>query len=209
MQVLTLHPHSLEQHAARLAKLVESGAPAKFDAIVAVRHGGSYVCDAFCQYFPKKNYEERFEVTLQRPSTKRKNGIVSRILRFLPYPILDLMRMGESKVLSWKRSTINDQRSKVAIPEIEVPEGLARLLREEKTPNILIIDDAIDSGYTLFAITEALKKANSNATLRIAVMTETTEQPHIRADYSLYRNKTLIRFPWSNDYKPLLQESLL
>ncbi len=90
----------------------------------------------------------------------------------------------------------------MGLPEIEVPEGLERLLREEKTPNILIIDDAIDSGDTLFAIAETLKKANGKATLRIAVMTETTEQPRIRADYSLYRNKTLIRFPWSNDYKP-------
>ncbi len=202
MQVLTLHPDAFEQHAARLAELVETGTPAKFDAIVAVRRGGSYVCDAFCHYFPKENYKARYDVSLQRPSTKRKNGMVSRILKRLPYPILDLMRMGESKVLSWKRSSINDQRLTMELPEIEVPEGLERLLREEKTPNILIIDDAIDSGHTLFAIAETLKKANSNATLRIAVMTETTDKPLIRADYSLYRNKTLIRFPWSNDYKP-------
>ncbi len=202
MQVLTLDPAAFEQHSARLAEAVAAGdAPQKFDAIVAVRRGGSYVCDSFCQYFPKENYKARYDVALQRPSTKRKNGILSQVLKRLPYPILDLMRMAESKVLSWKRLTINDQRSKVAIPEIEVPEGLERLLREEKTPNILIIDDAIDSGDTLFAIAETLRKVNSQTRLRIAVMTETTIKPRIRADYSLYRNKTLIRFPWSNDYK--------
>ncbi len=201
MQVLTLDPNAFERHAAQLAELVELGVSAKFDAIVAVRRGGSYVCDSFCHYFPKENYNDRYDVALQRPSTKRKNGIVSKVLKLLPYPILDLMRMAESKVLAWKRLTINDQRSKVAIPAIEMPEGLAETLREEKIPKILIIDDAIDSGDTLFAIAETLKKANSNATLSIAVMTETTEQPRIRADYSLYRNKTLIRFPWSNDYK--------
>lgn len=198
MQVLTLDPKAFELHAAQLAELVKKGSPAKFDAILAVRRGGSYVCDAFCQYFPKENYGARYDVSLQRPSTKRKNGTASRILKQLPYPILDLMRIIESTLLSWRKKAKKDS----TISQIEMPKGLAKLLSEKKTPNILIIDDAIDSGDTLFAIVKTLKNANRNATFRIAVMTETMEQSRLHADYSLYRNKTLIRFPWSNDYRP-------
>ena len=68
-------------------------------------------------------------------------------------------------------------------------------------PKILVIDDAIDSGDTLFAIATTLKDMNPDARIDIAVMTETTRHPRIRANYTLYRNRTLIRFPWSNDYK--------
>ena len=66
---------------------------------------------------------------------------------------------------------------------------------------ILVIDDAIDSGDTLSAIASTLRHRNPEATVCIAVMTETTADPCIRANYALYRNRTLIRFPWSNDYK--------
>ncbi len=198
MQVLTLDPSAFEQHAAKLAELVETSDSHRFDAIVAVKRGGSFVCDAFCHYFPKENYKERYDISLQRPSTKRKNGVINKILKQLPYPLLNLMRMAESRLLSWRK----EREEHAPIPNIDFPGGLAKILRDEEMPNILIIDDAIDSGDTLFAIAKTLRKANIQAMIRIAVITETTMNPRIHADYSLYRNKTLIRFPWSNDYKP-------
>ena len=68
-------------------------------------------------------------------------------------------------------------------------------------PEILVIDDAIDSGDTLAAIVKTLRQTNPYVSVSIAVITETTRRPRIRANYTLYRNRTLIRFPWSNDYK--------
>ena len=197
MQVLTLDPARLDRHAAKLAKTVEEDSGGDFDAIVAVRRGGSFVCDAFCRHFPNDLYGARYDVTLQRPSTKRKNGTLSHILQRLPLRVLNLMRMAESVALNLRRKIIGQSDA----PGVEMPEGLAQLLREKEAPRILIIDDAIDSGDTLFAITETLRKANEKSIVSIAVITETTTQPRIRADYSLYKNKTLIRFPWSNDYK--------
>lgn len=197
MQVLTLDPAAFDHHAAKLAKIVEEESTDRFDAIVAVRRGGSFVCDAFCRYFPTSRYEARYDVTLQRPSTKRKTGTLSLILKRFPLSVLNLMRMAESLMLNFRRKIKRHEKT----PSVEMPEGLTRILKEIETPKILFIDDAIDSGDTLFAITETLRKSNEKAIVRIAVMTETTRQPRIRADYSLYRNKTLIRFPWSNDYK--------
>lgn len=205
MQVLTFDTIAFDRHAKKLARIVKESCGENFDAIVAVRRGGSFVCDAFCRHFPEDRYRSRYDVALQRPSTKRKNGWVSNLLKRLPYPILDIMRMVESTLLSLRRKI----KAPTTTPSAEMPEGLLSLLREKEFPNILIIDDAIDSGDTLFAIAETLRTTNENTNVRIAVMTVTTSHPRIRADYSLYRNKTLIRFPWSNDYKTLLQESHL
>lgn len=197
MQVLTLDKAAFDHHAAKLAKMVEEDTADRFDAIVAVRRGGAFVCDAFCRYFPTTHYGTRYDVTLQRPSTKRKTGAASIFLKSLPIPILNMMRMAESVILNLRRKI----KGPAETPNVDMPDGLTHILKEIESPKILVIDDAIDSGDTLFAIAETLRKTNENAIVRIAVMTETTSQPRIRADYSLYRNKTLIRFPWSNDYK--------
>ncbi len=107
------------------------------------------------------------------------------------------MRIAESILLAFRRKIKGSSESTI----VELPEGLINILQNKEVPNILMIDDAIDSGDTLYAITETLKRVNPKSAIRIAVMTETTAHPRICADYTLYRNKTLIRFPWSNDYK--------
>lgn len=197
MQVLTLDPNAFDRHAALLAQMVAENDLKKFDALVAVRRGGSFVCDSFCRCFPKDRYGARYDVTLQRPSTKHKNGTVNKLLKRLPTGILNLMRMAESNLLSLRR--------KIKMPSTalgaDLPFGLVSILQEANKPHILLIDDAIDSGDTISAIVAALKGINPAAEIRIAVMTETTAHPRIHADFTLYRNKTLIRFPWSNDYK--------
>ena len=196
MQVLTLDSDAFEKHAEFLARSVEEKLTDRLDAIVAVRRGGSFVCDAFCRYFPKNRYRSRYDVTLQRPSTKRKGGAVGRLLKLLPRPILDFMRMAESYLLSLRhRNTASN------MARLDIPDGLNTILEGYNNPNILIIDDAIDSGDTLYAIVETLKRMNPNTSIRIAVMTETTPCPCVHADFTIYRNRTLIRFPWSNDYR--------
>ncbi len=201
MQVITLNPHKFDAHAECLAKAVERGSDTCFNAIVAVRRGGSIVCDAFIRHFPKTRYEARYDVTLQRPSTKRKQGVISSILKHLPLRLLDIMRMVEAGLLS-----LNRKIKAAAPPHVEIPDGLLAILKTNAQPEILLIDDAIDSGDTLFYIVETLKKTNPDTRVSIAVMTETTHQPRIRANYTLYRNRTLIRFPWSNDYKENCKE---
>lgn len=197
MQVLTLDPSAFDRHAALLAQMVEENDFKKFDALVAVRRGGSFVCDSFCRHFPKDRYATRYDITLQRPSTKHKNGTINRLLKCLPTAILDIMRMAESHLLSLRRKAKGQSQAH----KVELPDGLAATLQESDIPHILVIDDAIDSGDTLFTIVGTLKKYNPKAEIRIAVMTETTGHPRIHADFTIYRNKTLIRFPWSNDYK--------
>lgn len=197
MQVVTLTPEGLNTHTARLADAVIADAPTRFDAIVAVMRGGSIVCDNFLRHFPRSLYAARYDVALQRPSTKQMKKGLGKILRRLPYPLLDAMRKVEAKMLSLRRK-INGPH---VIPEIEMPDGLAAALTQNHQPELLLIDDAIDSGDTLYAIVATLRKTNPETRITVAVITETTDNPRIRANHILYRNNTLIRFPWSDDYK--------
>lgn len=197
MQVVTLTPEDLNAHTARLADAVRTDAPTRFDAIVAVLRGGSIVCDYFLRHFARSLYTARYDVALQRPSTKHKKKVLGKILRHLPYPLLDAMRKAEAKMLSLRRK-INEPP---VIPEVEMPNGLAAALTQTHQPEILLIDDAIDSGDTLYAIVATLRKTNPETKITVAVITETTDHPRIRANHTLYRNNTLIRFPWSDDYK--------
>lgn len=205
MQVLTLDPIAFDRHAEQLALMIAKDDTIKFDAIVAVRRGGTFVCDSFCRHFPRERYGSRYDVTLQRQSTKHKTGMVNKFLKSLPTAILNLMRMTESSVLSLRRKLKGPSHAS----KVDLPDGLISTLQQATAPHILVIDDAIDSGDTLFAIVGTIKEVCPKTEIQIAVMTETTSHPRIRADYSLYRNKTLIRFPWSNDYKTRLQESPL
>lgn len=195
MRVITLDNKEFDEHSELLAKAVATDGR-HFDAIVGVKRGGSVVCDVFCRNFPRDFYGMRTDVWKQRSSTKRKGGRVGAILKRLPYLLLNLMRMGESEMLSLRHRFSNYHPSLV-----EIPEGLKGLLKTLKTPEILVIDDAIDSGDTLYAVVQTLKKVNPSVKVKVAVITVTTKSPRIFPDYYIYNNRTLVRFPWSNDFK--------
>lgn len=198
MRVITLDRGAFELHAGRLAALVAADdSIGRFDAVIGVKRGGSVVCDAFCRHFSKDSYALRTDVFLQRPSTKLKTGPVNRALKKLPLKLLDMLRMFESRLMSVRRKLVKNRN----VPHVVLPDELMRALCEKQRPVILIIDDAIDSGDTLYAVIKSLTDVNPSARIKVAVMTVTTSDPVVYADYSLYRNHTLIRFPWSNDFR--------
>ncbi|MCM1142578.1 MAG: phosphoribosyltransferase domain-containing protein [Muribaculum sp.] len=195
MRVITLDNKKLEEHAERLAAIVAADGLC-FDAIVGVKRGGAVVCDAFCRHFPAEKYGLRADVSKQRSFTKRKGGKVSVVLKRLPYWMLDMMRMVESKVLA-----LRHRFSGGSVSAMEIPEDLMQVLETRHKPRILVVDDAIDSGDTLYAVIQTLKEVKPSADVRVVVVTVTTKSPRVMADYYIYNNRTLVRFPWSNDYK--------
>ncbi len=198
MRVITLDRGAFELHAGRLAALVAADdSIGRFDAVIGVKRGGSVVCDAFCRHFSKDSYALRTDVSLQRPSTRLKTGPVNRALKKLPLKLLDMLRMFESRLMSVCRKLVKKRN----VPHVVLPDELMRALCEKQWPVILIIDDAIDSGDTLNAVIKSLTDVNPSVRIKVAVMTVTTSDPVVYADYSLYRNHTLIRFPWSNDFR--------
>ena len=197
MRVITLTPEALDDHAARLAAEIANCDSIRYDAVVGIYRGGSEFCNVFLKHFPARRCGARFDVALQRPSTKKKTDGVGRFLRRLPNALLNVMRVAESLVLEvYTRCSGKDKGLKV-----QLPSELISLLLATPAPNVLVIDDAIDSGHTMAAIIAAVKEVNPQALVRSAVVTVTTRCPKVKADFALYRNRTLVRFPWASDFK--------
>lgn len=193
MKVITLNPAQLAAESRRLAVAVAPRGP--FDITIGILNGGARVAREVTECGLAGATGTYCEVTMRRPSTTRKerSGVAS-LLKCLPYPALDLMRMAESLVLRLRAHKAQE------IPTLPGP--LLHALAAMPSPRVLIIDDAIDSGATMLAVTEAVHRAAPGARITTAALTVTFPKPMITPDVALHRNDTLLRFPWSNDYKP-------
>ncbi len=182
--VVTFDGKCLADACRRLGGMV-AGSGYEPDIIVGIRSGGEYVAAELITMFPKSRLGF---IDLKRPGTRRKSRI-KKILRFLPSGVLDRLRILESRLVALKAPKVNDA--------VVVPQGLSGLGPVE----ILVADDAVDSGATLASVIKGLANANPGAKIRSAVITVTTVSPMVTPDYALYNNRTLIRFPWSMDWK--------
>ena len=78
--------------------------------------------------------------------------------------------------------------------ELYLPENL----QLDNYHKILIVDDAVDSGYTLKNVVDKLEKNNSSAKIYSLAVVVTDKNAVKIPDYYLYSD-VLIRFPWSLD----------
>ena len=166
------------------------------DVIIGVLNGGGYVGRQIVQVSPKET--TYVEVKIQRDgTTKKEKGLIHSILQSLPYSVLNILRILESIVLEYKSKKNNTKRKGT----IKLPDNVVSFLSDGENKKVLLVDDAIDSGATLLLIKQYLMSKFENIDVKIAVITITTKQPLVVADYYRYYNRTLIRFPWSNDIK--------
>jgi len=177
-KVITLNPEAFDSACKRLEKSVAKSGFIP-DMILSIRTGGLYVGESIFPDIPHTS------VKLQRPSTKAKRPCLHKLLKILPRPILDRLRIAESLWLERKKQT--KPRPSLILPQLT------------EVKRILVVDDAVDSGFTLFTVMDAVKTARPDADIRSAVITQTTISPMIVPDYTLYNNQILIRFPWSMD----------
>lgn len=195
MRVISLLGTKFFEECNRLSNLVKE--QYKPTIIIGVLTGGGYVGKEVSKAWNEAIY---VETKVQRKDTaKKEKGIRHKILQVLPYFILNWLRMAEMVYEDMKAKKSNPKRE----GRIELPKNIDTLLKEEKQ-NILLVDDAIDTGATLKLIKETLTQSYPLATIKIAVITVTSNHPMINADYYLYHDRTLVRFPWSNDVKQKL-----
>ena len=119
----------------------------------------------------------------------------------MPIWLCNYLRAVESRVNEWQSKGKEPER----LGEIRLPDDIASILNPSNSstpPLVLLIDDAIDTGATIQQARRQLLEQFPNITLRVAVITVTTPHPICDADFCLYHNRTLCRFPWSNDYRP-------
>ena len=196
MRVVTLTPSLLSAAAAQLSRRIRA-AQCHPTLIVGIRHGGAEVARLMRDDFADTVY---CEVQISRPDTSHKgHGWLHAMLQHLPQWLCDVLRMAESRINEWRSRSAEPQR----ICDVTLtPEATAALQAASHMPVILLVDDAIDTGATIMQARQRLLQQHPTAQIMVAVITVTTQHPLCDADFCLYHDRTLCRFPWSNDYKP-------
>tara|TARA_R110000751_G_scaffold105046_4_gene200804 strand:+ start:19793 stop:20371 length:579 start_codon:yes stop_codon:yes gene_type:complete len=190
MKVLTLNTETFEKESLKLISKLEVNP----DLVVGILSGGGHVLEAIKQHPNVKS--SLFEVvTLQRQSTNVKQRFLKPVLSILPYSILNWLRILESNSVKAKISNLDLEKLQDNTIAFDTVNTISKPIK-----NMLIIDDAIDSGKTMFVVKNNLQQKFPKAKIKIAVLAWTIDSSIIKPDYYLYNN-TLLRFPWSNDFK--------
>lgn len=188
-KVLTLTPDAFTGACRRLEQMISADGFMP-DLVLSIRNGGAYVGNEMFRSVTHR------DLLLQRGSTPSKSRMRA-IIRLIPRPLQNLMRIAEARRL-YRRYRRQHGRLETALSSSRRTVGIP-LSSDDRFSNILIVDDAVDSGLTLRIVVNAVRRATPQAEIRTAVITATTPDPMIRPDYALYRDQTLIRFPWSID----------
>jgi len=159
------------------------------DIIIGISNGGSHVGLELHRHFQNATYTD---VNIHRKGSKTKNKSAIRfIISRLPKFINNWLRIIESFLHQQKKRHIR-------LGEISFSKDISEML-STKGKKILIVDDAIDSGATMAKLIDYINTAHPDNTIKVAAITVTTKTPIKTADYYLYHNNTLIRFPWAID----------
>lgn len=195
MKVINLIGHDFNNACKMLALKVNGSYEP--DIVIGVLTGGGYIGQEMINTLRSVSSNLIYtEVKLQRGSTVVKEvSSVRKILRIMPEKILNVLRIIEVELLELKSYLIKPQR----YGEITLSDDVSEFLKIGGK-RILLIDDCIDTGYTLKIIKDYIESKYGNNVLKIAVITTAHRRPIINADFQLYK-RILIRFPWAYDAK--------
>ncbi len=195
MTVVTLTPTLLAEACSQLSRRVKTGGFVP-SLIIGIQNGGAEVARLMKQDFEEAEY---CEIRLYRPNTKQKGeGVTHSILQSLPLWLCNALRVAESRINEWR----SKGKEPVRLGQIKLPDNISKLLLElGNKATVLLVDDAIDTGATIHQARKQLQEQFPSIHIRVAVITVTTQHPVCDADFYLYHNRTLCRFPWSNDYR--------
>lgn len=164
------------------------------DVVVGILEGGGFVINEIktSKILKKSHFEN---VLVQRKSKLKRNSIILSLLKLLPYKVSNWLRNIESKKAEKAIDKLN--LSELSNQNIDIK---LNALSNKKIDTILIVDDAIDTGKTMFVVKNNLNNMFHNAEIKIAVISWTIKKSIVKPDYYLYEN-ILVRFPWSKDFK--------
>jgi len=190
MQVITLNSELFSLKCHELISKVDF----KPDLVIGILNGGGFVLD---EIKTKYNFESNNFglVKYQRYNKLKNNFIINFLIKLLPYYASNRLRNIESYL--GKKSITSINLSELSNIEIDLN---IKVNLDKSINSILIIDDAIDTGRTIFIVKNNLSKLFPKAIIKTAVISWTLEMSIIKPDYHIFKN-VLVRFPWSKDYK--------
>ncbi|QQY83827.1 hypothetical protein JJL45_07550 [Tamlana sp. s12] len=183
MKVITLDHHSFKRKCAELQSKLDF----QPDLVVGILKGGGYVVSHF-------EAETLILLKLQRTNNYLKKSLfVGCLLKFLPYVFTDKLRILESNRA--KRSIRNLNKDRLKLEKLTF-----HVSSKQNIKKILIVDDAIDTGRTMYIVKNNLEQLFPGSSVKSAVISWTIESSVVSPDYYLYKS-ILVRFPWSKDYR--------
>lgn len=179
--VVTLNHEKFNQACIELRNKVEQSGYIP-DVIVAIPRAGKWMTDAAWTDCDVSS------VSLIRKPKGNLKRHVGMFIKHLPLALRDRLRI-------WEAKRLVKRNKHMSATIIELP------ILHNTVKRILLVDDAVDSGATLNAVTEEFNRQYPEIEVRSAVITITSEDPMLLPDYYLFNNLTLIRSPWSIDMR--------
>lgn len=160
------------------------------DLVIGIATGGAILTE--CMRSMENGLDAQYvEVKCQRTLTnKKKNYKLKMVLKYFPRIVNDCLRILEHHVRQFHATAECGEQGVFA------KESVACSIVDAKS--ILIVDDAVDSGCTMYTVIDFVKNLNATAIITTAAITVTWRNPCVLPDVALYEN-TLIRFHWSED----------
>lgn len=190
MQVIDATNESIKQYCSEITSTLHEKLVNQKNLVIAIEAGGTPIAhelqNSLCAHGLNS---EIAAIRCQRPSSKKKKSsltgkLFKKTLHKLPKPILNILRVIEHEILSRTRN-----------PAREIVTSFNSF---NNFYNIILVDDAIDSGYSLKKVYDYVRAKAPNSKIITVVYVVTQETPVIEPDFCNIRN-VLVRFPWSSD----------
>jgi uncharacterized protein len=192
MQVVTLNKTAFSEKCTELISKLNFNP----ELIIGILNGGGFVVEEMKNQDAFKS--SHFElVKLQRNQKVKHNKAIMFLLKTVPYLVSNWLRVLESKKV--KKSMENLNLKDLSNEDLGLK--FSSILKKP-IETILIVDDAIDTGKTMFLVKNNLVKWFPEAQIKIAVISWTIETSIVKPDYFIFKD-VLVRFPWSKDYKAI------
>ena len=148
--------------------------------VIGIHEGGSHVLTALKE--SDKLSDSYFaQAKLNRPiKSKKSKSLVAPLLKVLPQKLTDWMRVYEIDILKKRIPQIDTK----VLEDEKIDLNIS--LRSDKTiGSVLIVDDALDSGRTMFIVRHNIQKIFPKAQIKTAVITWTLNESIIKPDFYL------------------------
>lgn len=191
MKVIDLSYSGLEDVCKGMAENIMSDSEFQFDIAIGIASGGIPVAKLLTKYL---NNIPVVHVRASRTTTSMKSAsVIKQLILRLPRPVLNLLRVIEHFVQVRNPSAVDRN--------ISVEADTLKVISSQSVQNILIVDDAVDSGRSLAQVVNFIRKHNQNCHIATCavVVTSLARTAH-KPDYFKYSD-VLIRFPWAADAK--------
>lgn len=185
MELVTLEEQHFKTACFKLAEKVQHK-QFRPDVIIGIRSAGVYVADEVAKSYPQAlvYYISPLDA---RPSSRKFFNV---LFRFMPEWLLKKLRELKETSRSTKKHSLKRR--------FEIPDEIRSL----GPCNILLVDDSVDGGSTIGSAARRLLEINPEFVLMTATIAVTRRCAICKPDVSLYKPGTLVRYPWSVDFKP-------